>query len=52
MNENDFDKKNIILLTVDCLRADHLGCMGNKKNVTPNIDALGKNGVIFKNINT
>ena len=49
MNENDFDKKNIILLTVDCLRADHLGCMGNKKNVTPNIDALGKNGVIFKN---
>ena len=32
-------KKNIILITVDCLRADHLGCMGYKKNITPTIDA-------------
>jgi hypothetical protein len=35
MNKNGFDKKNIILLTVDCLRADHLGCMGNKKMLPP-----------------
>jgi len=42
-------KKNIILITIDCLRADHLGCMSYKKNITPNIDALANNGILFKN---
>ena len=42
-------KKNIILITVDCLRADHLGCMGYKKNITPNIDALANDGILFTN---
>lgn len=42
-------KKNIILITVDCLRADHLGCMGYKKNITPTIDALANNGILFTN---
>ena len=42
-------KKNIILITVDCLRADHLGCMSYKKNITPNIDALANDGILFTN---
>ena len=49
MNEPQTDKKNIILLTIDCLRADHLHCMGYQKNISPNLDTLGENGVIFTN---
>ncbi|UCF11708.1 MAG: sulfatase [Thermoplasmatales archaeon] len=41
--------KNIILITIDCLRADHLHCMGYKKNITPNIDKMAKNGILFTN---
>ena len=39
--------KNIVLITVDCLRADHLGCMGYKKETTPNIDRLAGEGILF-----
>jgi len=50
MDENkNQSKKNILLITVDCLRADHLGCMGNNKNLSPNIDELASNGIIFAN---
>jgi len=41
--------KNIVLLTVDSLRADHLGCYGYKHPTTPNIDRIAKNGVKFSN---
>ena len=38
---------NIILISVDTLRADHLSCYGYHRATTPNIDALGDQGVIF-----
>jgi len=38
---------NIILITVDCLRPDHLGCYGYKINTSPNIDRLSREGVRF-----
>ena len=38
---------NIILLTIDCLRADKLGCLGNARHITPNIDLLAKDGTMF-----
>lgn len=41
------EKKNVILLTIDSLRGDHLGCLGYSKNVSPNIDKLAKEGVLF-----
>lgn len=40
-------KLNVILITVDALRADHLGCYGYKRNTSPNIDKLAKEGVLF-----
>jgi len=40
---------NIILISIDTLRADHLGCYGYEKNITPNIDNFAKEGVLFKN---
>ena len=40
--------KNIILITVDCLRADHLGCYGYSRDTSPNIDKISKKGIFFK----
>ncbi len=40
-------KPNIILITVDCLRADRLGFMGYQKNISRNIDGLAKESVVF-----
>lgn len=39
---------SILLLTVDCLRADRLGLAGYKGGITPNIDSLANRGTLFK----
>lgn len=40
---------NIILITVDSLRQDHLGCYGYSENTSENIDALADNGILYEN---
>ncbi len=40
---------NIILITLDTVRADHLSCYGYKKDTSPNIDYFAKNGILFEN---
>lgn len=42
------DKMNIILFTIDTLRADHLECYGYEGVKTPNIDRLANEGIRFK----
>ncbi|GAB4333101.1 MAG: hypothetical protein Kow0099_04940 [Candidatus Abyssubacteria bacterium] len=39
---------NVILLTVDSLRPDHLGCYGYPRMTSPNIDAIAASGQIFR----
>src|ERR1700716_3340088 len=39
---------NVVIITVDTLRPDHLGCYGYKQIRTPNIDALAADGVRFE----
>lgn len=39
----------IILIVIDSLRRDHLGCYGYKRDTSPNIDALARGGILFKN---
>jgi arylsulfatase len=41
-------KSNLILITVDTLRADHLGIYGYKRQTSPNLDQLAKEGIWFK----
>ena len=41
--------RNVILITIDSLRADHLSCFGYHKKTTPNIDNLARSGVMFRN---
>lgn len=40
---------NVLLISIDTLRADHLGCYGYERNTSPNIDELAAEGVLFKN---
>ncbi len=38
---------NILLITVDTLRPDRLGCYGYARAQTPHIDRLAENGILF-----
>ena len=39
---------NLILITIDALRASEVGFMGYDRPTTPNIDALASNAVVFE----
>lgn len=39
---------NVILITLDTTRADHIGCYNGKVGFTPNIDEIAKKGVLFE----
>jgi len=39
---------NVILITVDTLRADKIGCYGNRLVATPAMDALAARGIRFE----
>jgi len=43
------DEPNIILITIDCLRADHMSCYGYCRGTTPFMDSLAWEGLLFKN---
>jgi len=40
--------RNIVLISIDTCRADHLSCYGFKRKTTPNIDAVARDGVLFQ----
>jgi len=41
-------RPNVLLITVDSLRADHLGCYGYDRETTPNLDRLATESVLFE----
>jgi arylsulfatase A-like enzyme/Flp pilus assembly protein TadD len=42
----------VLLITLDTLRADYLGCYGSTRSATPNLDALAASGVRFAECTT
>lgn len=38
---------NVLIVTLDTTRADHIGCYGNDGIATPTMDRLAKEGVLF-----
>ncbi len=40
---------NVLLISIDSLRPDHLGCYGYHRDTSPNIDRLAARGAIFLN---
>lgn len=48
--EKDMEKNmNVVLITLDAVRPDRLGCYGYSKGLTPNIDSIAENGAVFTN---
>lgn len=41
--------RKVILISIDTLRADHLGCYGYGKDTSPNSDALARDAAVFVN---
>ena len=42
------EKPNVLLITLDTTRADHLSCYGYDKNTSPRLDQLAESGVRFE----
>jgi choline-sulfatase len=38
---------NVILITLDTVRADRMGFLGSRRGLTPNLDALARQSVVF-----
>lgn len=45
-----YPNANVILIVIDALRADHLGCYDYYRDTTREIDKLAKEGIIFENM--
>ncbi len=41
-------RPNIVLITIETLRADHVGIYGYERNTTPNLDRLARQGAVFQ----
>ena len=39
---------NVILISVDTLRPDHLGCYGYNRDTSPNLDRFAEEGLLFE----
>lgn len=42
------DTSSVLLVTLDTLRADRLGAYGSARELTPNLDRLAEQGVVFE----
>lgn len=43
----DVSEPDVILISIDTLRADHVGCYGYNKPTTPNLDLFSKSGIRY-----
>lgn len=44
----DWTGRDIVLISIDALRADHVSAYGYARRTTPNIDALAQRGALFE----
>lgn len=44
------DKPNVVLIVVDTLRADHLGCYGHNAPTSPSLDRLAQEGTLCEHV--
>ena len=51
-SEKAASKTSILLVTLDTTRADALGCLGGRPGVTPRLDALAREGVLYTQART
>ena len=41
-------KRNVVLISLDSLRADHVGAYGYRRDTSPNFDRFAREGVLFR----
>ena len=46
--KNEDGPRSLVLVTIDTLRADHLGAYGYPRDTSPRIDALAEEGLLFE----
>jgi arylsulfatase A-like enzyme len=46
--ERELEQPNIVLIVIDALRPDHLGCYGYERPTSPVIDGLADTGILFE----
>lgn len=51
-SSHDDSPPDIVLISIDTIRADHLGCTGHALARTPNIDRLATEGVLYEQCQT
>lgn len=44
------DRPNVVLITIDTLRADHCSCYGYYRPTTPHLDALARRGTLLETV--
>jgi hypothetical protein len=49
-NEQSTEQFNIVLISIDSLRADHVHSYGYPKETTPTLDRLAREGVLFETV--
>ena len=47
LEAGDVPRPNILLIVVDALRADRLGCYGHNRALSPTMDTIAAEGVVF-----
>jgi arylsulfatase A-like enzyme len=45
----DPGRPNVVLISIDSLRADHLSCYGYRQRTSPNLDQFAREGALFEN---
>jgi arylsulfatase len=50
VEKNKHKYPNIILIVIDALRAGNLGCYGEERDSSPNIDKIADKGVLFEDV--
>jgi arylsulfatase A-like enzyme len=43
-------RTNVVFISIDSLRPDHMGCYGYEKNTTPNLDNFAAEGIQFMRV--
>ncbi len=49
IGRNDLGHKNVIMISIDTLRADHMGCYGYFRNTSPYMDNIARRSIFFEN---
>jgi phosphoglycerol transferase MdoB-like AlkP superfamily enzyme len=48
-NNHNQSKHNIVMIVIESMSAEYLGIFGNRDNITPNLDRICKDGMLFTN---